>query len=233
MNIFTSEEIKKYCDRSIEKIEGTSFLVYRDIHEVCNKNNVVLDKALDLGCGDGRSTKVIDSLSKETYATDISSEMIALASAKNKNVNFFLNKSNEKIYCHSSYTAIFSILMFFHFSSKVEMEKELRKCYFSLEKGGHLIVINGSKNIYVKNYSTIKGAGAHPIKDGDECHVYLKRCDLTVKDNYWSECFISQCAIDVGFKYKNLHYPIGKIEDMQCYIDEYNFPPYFYLVLEK
>lgn len=59
----------------------------------------------------------------------------------NKNSLYFENEREQELYQYSKYTSIFSILMFFHMSSKEEIKTELMKCYNSLENFEILVII--------------------------------------------------------------------------------------------
>ena len=63
--------------------------------------------------------------------------------------------------------------MFFHMSSKEEIKEELIKCYNSLQKLGNLVIINGTKNLYIRNYLTVESIGEPPEMDGDIAKIKL------------------------------------------------------------
>ena len=64
------------------RFENTYYLAYRDIPEII-KTYVKGTKALDFGCGTGRSSRFLEQLQLETIGVDISNEMISIA----KNTN--------------------------------------------------------------------------------------------------------------------------------------------------
>src|SRR3990167_1875894 len=111
---FTKEQVKKY---SGSKIVGTGYLAYRDIKKFSLFHEVNFLNVLDLGCGAGRSTKFLSDFCDTVSGIDISTEMLDIASSVLVGYKFYLNNHSEKYPC-SPYTAIFSILMFFHFSNE-------------------------------------------------------------------------------------------------------------------
>ncbi|HHS8465268.1 TPA: methyltransferase domain-containing protein [Legionella pneumophila] len=229
---FNEEQIKKYARSAIG---GTGYLAFRDVEMFASKNKTDLRYVLDLGCGSGRSTQFISNFCQKVNGCDIDSNALSNA-VKNKAKNnslFFENNPTEKIYKYGKYSSIFSILMFFHMSSKEEIKEELVKCHNSLEKFGNLIIINGSKNLYVHNYLTVKGIGGPPTNDGDLVRIKLLNIDCEVDDYYWSEICIVEIANEVGFDHLETYFPLGKREDQIKYLDEMKYPPYYYIALRK
>lgn len=227
---FSEEQVHKYKKSSIS---GTGYLAFRDLEKICESCNIDLTKVLDLGCGSGRSTDFLKKFCKEIYGCDISKDALALMNKNHKDIQSFFNKPSSKIYENSPYTSIFSILMFFHFSSLQEIRAELKKCYSSLEMNGSLLIVNGTLNLYTKNYCSVKGIARLPEKSGDEAYIHLKAIDCEVKDFFWSEKTIIEEAKRCGFKHVKTHYPLGEKKDQQEYVDEYEYPPYNYLIFRK
>jgi ubiquinone/menaquinone biosynthesis C-methylase UbiE len=121
---FNNEQTHKYSN---SRIAGTGYLAFRDIEIFCLLHKINFSKVLDLGCGAGRSTKFLANHCGYIVGTDISKEMLALAANVMPELNFYLNDDADK-YKLSPFSAIFSILMFFHFSNIEDMKAELQKC---------------------------------------------------------------------------------------------------------
>ncbi|HAT6979780.1 TPA: class I SAM-dependent methyltransferase [Legionella pneumophila] len=229
---FSNEQVRKY-GQSI--ISGTGFLAFRDLEQFARNYNTNLDYALDLGCGSGRSTKFLSAFCKKINGCDIDKNALHNAkksSAKDDSL-YFENSFERNSFLYGKYTSIFSILMFFHLSTKDEIKAELVRCYNSLENLGNLIIVSGTKNLYMRNYLTVKGVGKAPVADGDIVNIKLLTIDCEITDYYWSENCIIDIAETVGFKHLGTHLPLGYKKDQIDYIDEVNFAPYYYLALRK
>ncbi len=229
---FSDDQIKKYEKNSVT---GTGFLAFRDIEKFAEKHDTNLDYVLDLGCGSGRSTNYLSAFCKKINGCDIDQNALnnARESSSKDNSLYFENTPERTFYLHGKYTAIFSILMFFHLSSKEEIRIELKKCFNSLESFGNIIIINGTQNLYTRNYLTIKGIGKTPTSDGDLVKIKLLTIDCEMNDYYWSAHCIIHIAEEIGFKHLGTHLPLGNEKDNLDYIDEYNFAPYYYIALRK
>ena len=229
---FNEEQISKYTQ---SVIGGTGFLAFRDIEKFAIRHKTDLSYVLDLGCGSGRSTNFISNFCKKVNGCDIDKNALnnAIKNSTKKNALYFQNTQEQKIYQHGKYSSIFSILMFFHMSSKEEIKEELTKCHDSLENVGNLIIINGSKNLYIRNYLTVKGVGGPPEADGDLVKIKLLNIDCEIEDYYWSAISIIEIAKEVGFDHLETYSPLGEKEDQINYLDEINYPPYYYIALRK
>src|SRR5258708_4644761 len=169
---FSDDQIKKYGKSGIT---GTGFLAFRDIEQFARNYKTNLDYVLDLGCGSGRTTHFLSTFCKKINGCDIDKYALNNArknSTKNDSI-YFENIYEKNSYLHGSYTSIFSILMFFHLSSKEEIKTELIRCFNSLEDLGNLIIISGTKNLYICDYLTVKGIGKAPVSDGDLAKIKL------------------------------------------------------------
>lgn len=227
--LFTDQQRQHYSGNIIQ---GTGYLVYRDIPWFCDSNQISTHKVLDLGCGPaGRSMAVLSEISHEVIGCDVSAEVLESARRKHPGLTHFLNQP-ERPYPHSPYNSIFAILSLFHLTSENEIAQEFSQCYNALASGGHLVIINGTKNVFTRNYATVVGQTA-PEQDGDVGHVYLNNIDCEVTSYYWSVDKLTEIGKTVGLSYESCHYPLGSEKDGQGYIDEYEYPPYFYLALRK
>jgi len=224
---FNKEKSESYKKSTIE---GTGYLAFKDIAKIISDYKINMERVLDLGCGYGRSSEYLLQYSNNLFGTDINNECITHCNLSIRNDQFFLNRKSQK-YKYTPYTAIFSILMLFHLENINELRKELRKCYKSLINEGHLIIVSGTKNLYSKNYISVKGI-KKPNYSGDKAILKLENIDLLVKDIYWSEKQIINTAIKLGFKKAFIEYPLAE-KDLKGYLDEYEIPPYFILILKK
>ncbi len=229
---FSEDQIRKYSQSGIE---GTGFLAFRDIEKFAISNKTNLSYVLDLGCGSGRSTDFINLFCENVNGCDIDENALnnAIKNRKNKNIVYFKNTYESRSYQYGKYSSIFSILMFFHMASKEEIRKELIRCYNSLNNFGNLIIINGTKNLYYRDYLTLKTIGTPPNFDGDLVKIKLLNIDCEVEDYYWSDTCIIEIAKEIGFDHLETYFPLGHKNDKINYLDEMVYPPYYYIGLRK
>lgn len=230
MIMFNSEQQIKY---SKSKIAGTGYLAFRDTKKLIELYEIDMEKVLDFGCGFGRSTSYLSEISSTVIGMDICTNAIKQAKEKMPKCQFYVGSSRDNSYRYAPYTAIFSFLVIFHFENIASIKEELKRSFNSLNQGGHLFIVSGTKNLFFRNYITVKCNGPIPVNDGDKTTVKLSHIDCTVEDFYWSDDCIKSIAQDTGFICCGIHYPVGRAADSQDYHDEFIYPPYYVLILRK
>lgn len=230
MAIFNKDQQLKY---SKSKITGTGYLVFRDTKKLIDLYSINTDKVLDFGCGFGRSTKYLSEISCNVVGMDICQNSVALAKKEIPSCQFYVGSIEDGAYKQGPYTAIFSFLTIFHFETKRSIARELQQSLDSLKPGGHLIIVGGTKNLFHRNYLTVKGLGPVPVNDGDTAKVKLTHIDCIIEDYYWSDLFVKNMSEKIGFTCCGIHYPLGRSLDKQEYLDELYYPPYYILILKK
>lgn len=226
---FTNEQIRQYSQASIE---GAEYLAYRDIVPFCNEHHVDTRSVLDLGCGGGRSIQLLKQFCVQVSGCDIAEEALRICRTILPDTYVFMNSASDQ-YPGAPYSAIFSFQTFFHFSSIVEISTELSKCYASLTSGGSLIIVNGTRHLFTRQLALLETISPPPKNDGDVVYQYLVSMGVKVKDYFWDEATLIKRAEACGFHFCGAHHPLGGVEDGQNYIDEYQYPPYFYLAFKK
>ena len=191
-----------------------------------------MDYVLDLGCGEGRSTVFLSKLSKNIVGIDISRQAISIAK-KSYDLNFMSTKLKDDKYPGGEYKSIFSFFTLFHFQSENDFYSEFSRANRSLCRGGALILVGGTMNLFTKNYSTTVCISDPPVNDGDTATVLLKQIDCKILDYYWSESYIKAQAEKFGFICSGIHYPLATKDDDINFIDEKLYPPYFIMILKK
>ncbi|MGF1741944.1 class I SAM-dependent methyltransferase [Vibrio profundum] len=227
---FTNSEIEDY---SKSTVSGTGFLAYRDVELLLTKHKLKPKRTLDLGCGSGRSIGVLKDMCESITGCDINQLALENTQKAFPDVPVFLNDLSSEQYPEENFDAIFSFLMFFHFDSLDAMRKELTRCFNSLDKDGFLFIVHGNHSIATASYTSVKGMGHIPTKEGERFKVLLKNIDLVVEDSYWSIETLIKESEDIGFHTMERHAPLGHTDDKQTYIDEYTVAPYSYLILRK
>ncbi len=76
----------KFINFYIDDIKGTGYLAFRDLPLILNRN--AGKKALDFGCGAGRSSKYLERLGYNVTGIDIYAEMINTAKLNSQSCEF-------------------------------------------------------------------------------------------------------------------------------------------------
>lgn len=228
MIVFDKAHYNKFQD---SRVIGTGYLAYRDIPSLIKLHQISLDKILDLGCASGRSTVFLKKLTDTVYATDISQYAISLIK-RNITHRAFINNL-EDCYDNSPYNSIFSFFTFLHLTTKDEIMNEYKRCFNSLERGGHLVIVNPNENLFNKKYESVECNNIKNYEDGMSFKIKLKNINCEIENCYWSYSTLVDFAFKAGFQLLSTHFPLGKSEDNQSYIEEYFYSPYSYLIFKK
>src|SRR5262249_15218254 len=106
--------------------EGTLYLAFRDIPAFLHKH-VNEQKALDYGCGSGRSTRFMKALGFDTVGVDISHDMPKQARLKDTAGAYQHIQSGQLPFEDGTFDLIFSSYVLVETSTLDEMEKILRE----------------------------------------------------------------------------------------------------------
>jgi len=112
------------------------------------------DDVLDLGCGTGRLTRKIRSLTKgKVVGIDPSKEMIRKAVEKSKKLDIVYEiKSAEDMDYKEKFDVVFCNASFLWFKNP---EKAVKNCYKALRKNGKIGIQTAAKKVYCPNFAEV------------------------------------------------------------------------------
>lgn len=162
----------------------------QDIHEVriLRKMSAIesIDKALEIGCGNGNGTRLIKKYFKpiNINAIDIDEKMIKIAQQKNKDksIKFEVMSATELIFANNYFDAIFDFGIIHHIPDWKKCINELRRV---LKPGGELVLEELSIDSFSKGIGIIwRKILDHPYDNmysNKEFVQYLKEQNFEIK----------------------------------------------------
>lgn len=215
-------------------IIGTGYLAYRDLGSLINQY-VTGRKALDYGCGRGRSSHFLSKHNFEVEAIDICSDMIEQASKQYSSVNFRVVNGFQSECTDNSFDLILSQLLLVEINSQTKIMAMLSEQYRVLKPGGILIHTTASEALLHHKWLSIKVdyPQNNQVKNGEAGRIKLVNRNLELKSYYWSENVLRENFKAAGFELLTLHQPLGHQEDPYHWKSELKISPYLIFVLKK
>jgi ubiquinone/menaquinone biosynthesis C-methylase UbiE len=232
MNINITDYADKYKQL---QIRGTGILSLKNTPLFIEKY-VQGKKALDFGCGAGRSTQFLTMLGLEADGIDINEGMLKAATDKLPSSNFYQSIDEEFPIENEIYDLVFSTLVLFEYDSLAKMEKALKEIHRVLKKDGIFLATTGSTDMYSHEWNSID-ALKYPenknLKSGDAAKIYLKNIDLELTDYFWTVDDYKSVFNESGFELLEIDKPLGTNKDGEEWKDETEVSPYITFVLRK
>lgn len=225
---------KKFHDEySKLGFSGSYFLAFRDIPKLLKG---LKGKALDYGCGTGRSTQFIKSLGFETVGVDISQDMLNNAKELDRDGEYKLIESGRIPYPNNTFDLVFSSFVFLEVSSYIEIETICKEINRVLKPKGKFVFVTNSiteHNGEWLSFSYDFPENNRKIKSGDKLKLLIKNSNIILYDYYWSENDYRSAIKKSRLKLVQLHEPLGQVDDGVEWKDESRKKNFAIYVAEK
>jgi SAM-dependent methyltransferase len=217
---------------------GTYHLAFRDLPKLI-RGHVDGVRALDFGCGTGRSTRFLRRLGFETTGVDISEEMLALARARDPDGDYRLVPDGDLgILANGTFDLALAAFTFDNVPTrerKLELFRELRRV---LGPGGHLVTVVSAPEIYLHEWASFSTRD-HPEnrKAGSGDRVRIVMLDVAdrrpVEDVLFTTESYREVQTDAGFELVRSHVPLGRDDEPFDWVSETTIGPWVIDVLGK
>jgi SAM-dependent methyltransferase len=225
---------------SYAKLEypGTYYLAFRDIPEIIARH-VTGRRALDFGCGTGRSTRFLASLGFEVIGADISEDMLTLARGRDPRGDYRLMADGSLAGLpRGGFDLILSAFTFDNIPTmerKVALFTELREL---LADGGAIVSLVSDPDIYTHEWASFT------TKDfpenlragtGDPVRIIVTDVDdrRPVVDILWKEDAYREVYKRAGLEPISMHKPLGRESEPYNWVSETKVAPWVIYVLGR
>ena len=225
---------------SYAKLEfpNTYYLAYRDLPKIIH-THISGDKAIDFGCGTGRSTRCLKNLGFKVIGIDISQNMLQKAKDFDKTGDYQLVSNAQ--YSHlgnDKYDLVQSIFTFDNIPGWENRTNILTGLRDLLKVTGKLILLDSTPELYTNewaSFSTKDFPENWTAKTGDIVRdIMLDVEDRSpVEDIFWTVSdyykLFEKSEITVDAIYK----PLGFADEPYKWISETSIPPWMIFILSK
>jgi SAM-dependent methyltransferase len=233
-----------YDDRaradSYDKLEfpGTYYLAFRDLPAIIARH-VRGGKALDFGCGTGRSTRFLRGLGFDVVGVDISGPMLARARERDPRGEYLLVQNGD---LSELPAGTFDLaLSAFTFDNIPTMKKKV-SLFASLKRllNEHGCIVNlvSSPDIYVNDwasFSTKDFPENRNARSGDKVRIVMLdvKDRRPVEDIIWSDEDYQEVFRRAGLVPIEIRRPLAHSSEPYDWVSEADIAPWVIYVLEK
>ncbi|MFC1563672.1 methyltransferase domain-containing protein [candidate division KSB1 bacterium] len=231
------EDVRRADSYAKLEFPGTYYLAYRDIPDLISKY-AMGKKALDFGCGTGRSTRFMQKLGYDVVGIDISEEMIRKANEIDPAGHYFLiSDGNLSRLDSNAYDLVLSAFTFDNIPSgkKISLFKEIAG---TMKRGGVLINLVSAPEIYLNEWASFS------TKDFPENRVAVSGGKVSiimtdvedkrpVEDIMMTDIAYREIYEKAGLVLIDTHKPLGMESEQFNWINETIIPPWCIYILKK
>ena len=156
---------------------GTYYLAFRDLPALIRRYNHDARRALDFGCGTGRSTRFLRNLGLEVIGVDISPAMLDQARALDPSAEYYLVRDSVVgEFAPGSFDVILAAFTFDNIPTDGAKADALSGLGTLLAPGGSLLLVVSSPAIYVNEWASFSTRdfpeNRHAL-DGDRVRIVM------------------------------------------------------------
>ncbi len=225
---------------SYDKLEfpGSYYLAYRDLPEIIAER-VGGERALDFGCGTGRSTRFLSGLSFDVVGVDISEPMLERARERDPGGEYRLVREDGlDDFPAGTFDLVLSAFTFDNIPTmerKVTLFESLRRL---LTDDGCILNLVSSPDIYVNewaSFSTKDFPENRCAKSGDRVKIVMLDVEdrRPVEDIVWSDEDYREVYERAGLTLIETRRPLGSESEPYEWVSETKIAPWVIYVLGK
>jgi len=217
---------------------GTYFLAFRDLPEIVRRS-VHGTRALDFGCGAGRSTRFLRGLGFETVGVDIAAHMLDRARELDPEGDYRLIPDGDLGGLAAGTFDL--VLSAFTFDNVATLEKKvgLMRALADLTKSsGRIVNLVSAPEIYVHewaSFSTRDFPENRSARSGDTVRIVMLDVPdrRPVEDIVWSDEDWREVYRRAGLTVVEAHRPLGRATEPHRWVSETTVAPWVISVLGK
>ncbi len=213
---------------------GTYYLAYRDLPEIVS-THIKGRKAIDFGCGTGRSTRFLQTIGFAAIGVDISADMIRKAREMDPRGDYHLIPDGVlSQFEKGSYDLVLSAFTFDNIPTlekKVGLFAELGSL---LSHEGRIVSLVSSPEIYI-HVSTKDFPGNRLARSGDKVKIIMTDVEdkRPVEDVLWTDESYQEVYHKAGLERIQTHMPLAKESEPYPWVNETRIAPWVIYVLKK
>jgi SAM-dependent methyltransferase len=217
---------------------GTYYLAYRDLPQIIG-GHVKGKRAVDFGCGTGRSTRFLKQLGFDAVGADIAEDMIRKARELDPGGDYRLVKDGDTGLLEAkAYDLVLSAFSFDNIpgmDAKVRILRGLRRL---LANEGCIVNLVSDPEIYVHewaSFSTKDFPENARAKSGERVKIIITATEdkRPVEDIVWSDEAYHETYRNAGLAVVSTYKPLASETEPYAWVNETRIAPWVIYVLKK
>jgi len=217
---------------------GTYYLAYRDLPEILLEH-VKGRKAMDFGCGTGRSMRFLQKLGFNTIGVDIAEDMIRKAREIDPKGDYRLVEDGDlNQFEDNAYDLVLSVFTFDNIPTMEKKVKNLKEIARLLKSEGKMVNLVSSPEIYTHewaSFSTKDFPENKQAKSGDKVRIIVTAIEdkRPVEDVIWTDEYYQETYKRSGLELVKTYKPLAKEDEPYKWVNETRIAPWVIYVLKK
>ena len=214
---------------------GTYYLAFRDLPGLIRRHNHG-SRALDFGCGTGRSTRFLRNLGLNAVGADISQAMLDHARTLDPSGEYhFISDNIADSFSPGSFDVILAAFTFDNIPTETKADV-LRALRIFLAPSGCLLLVVSSPEIYVNEWASFStrdfSENCHAT-DGDRVRIIMLDVPdrRPVEDVFCTDAHYRRLFENAGLRVLDMHRPLATGQEATQWISEKTTPAWTIYVL--
>ncbi|HXR16167.1 MAG TPA: class I SAM-dependent methyltransferase [Terriglobales bacterium] len=231
------EDVSRAKAYATLEFANTYYLAYRDLPAILAEH-VTGTRALDFGCGTGRSTRFLRKLGFNVTGVDIAQDMLRIAHALDPSGDYrMVPGDNLAEFDPESFDLIVSLFTFDNISSaaKIRIFSDLRNL---LRPAGTIISVVSSPDIYIHEWASFttkdfpENAAA---RSGDVVRIVVTdhQDRRPVEDILWTDESYREVYREASLQAIQVSKPLANGDEPYSWVNETKIPPWVIYVLRR
>jgi len=232
------EDAKRAEAYSKLEFPGTYYLAYRDLPEIISEH-VKGRKAIDFGCGTGRSTRFLKKLGFNVVGVDIAEDMIKKARELDPEGDYRLIEDGDfGQFTNNAFDLVLSVFTFDNIPTLEKKVRNFRRLGILLKNEGRIVSVVSSPEIYTHewaSFSTKDFSENKHAKSGDKVRIIQTDTEdkRPVEDIIWTDEYYQETYKRAGFELIKTYKPLAKKSEPYKWVNETRIAPWVIYVLRR
>lgn len=217
---------------------STYYLAYRDLPEIICEH-VKARKALDFGCGTGRSTRFLKAMGFDAIGIDIAEDMLKQARARDPGGEYHLIEDDSLTqFQNRAYDLVFAAFTFDNIPTMEKKVRLFRGLAGLLGSEGRIVNLVSSPQIYTHewaSFTTEDFSENRHAQSGDRVKIVITDVEdrRPVEDILWDDRSYRETYARAGLGLVKTYRPLGKESEPYQWVNETRIAPWVIYVVKE